>query len=72
MGIIDPRTQTPIERVMQAYGMMVNLTAEQEQAVRERLELFLKTRGGSDQQLAVQGLQFLRANRKTESSSQRA
>ena len=23
--------QTPIERVMQAYGMMVNLTAEQEQ-----------------------------------------
>ena len=57
----------PVERVMQTYGMMVNLTAEQEKAVRERLEKFLKNCDGSDQELAVQGLQFLRGNRKTQS-----
>jgi hypothetical protein len=51
---------TPIERVMQTYGMMVTLTAEQEDAVRERLEKFLETRTGTDQELAVQGLRFLR------------
>ena len=50
----------PIERVMHAYGLMVNLTAEQEEAVRERLVSFLKSRTGSEQELAVQGLQFLR------------
>jgi hypothetical protein len=58
--------QTPIERVMQAYGMMVNLTVEQEKAARERLEQFLENRGGNDQELAVQGLKFLRGNRRTQ------
>jgi len=58
--------QTPAQRVMQAYGMMVNLTAEQEEATRERLETFLKDCVGSDQELAVQGLQFLRGNRKAQ------
>lgn len=53
----------PIERVMHAYGLMVNLTAEQEEAVRERLVSFLKSRTGSEQELAVQGLRFLRGTR---------
>jgi len=52
--------QTSIERVMQTYGMMVNLTPEQEDAARSRLERFLEGRKGTDQELAVQGLQFLR------------
>ena len=56
--------QTPIARVMQSYRMMVNLTAEQEEAARQRLETFLKDCEGSDRELAVQGLQFLRGNRK--------
>lgn len=34
--------QTTVERVMQAYGLMVNLTAEQEIKVRERLVCFLR------------------------------
>ena len=36
--------QTSIERVMQTYGMMVNLTPEQEDAARSRLERFLEGR----------------------------
>ena len=53
----------PIERVMQAYGMMVNLTEEEEDAARQQVEQFLNCRTGSEQQLAVQGLQFLRGAR---------
>ena len=63
---------TPIERVMQAYVMMVTLTVEQEQVVRERLEKFLKDRSGSDQELAVVGLQFLRGNRQKQNRKVRA
>jgi len=63
---------TPIERVMQAYVMMVTLTVEQEQVVRERLEKFLKDRSGSDQELAVAGLQFLRGNRQKQNRKVRA
>ena len=55
--------QTPIERVMQAYGMMVNLTDEQESNTRAKLKNFLQTQSGSDQELAVLGLQFLRGTR---------
>ena len=55
--------ETAIDQVMRTYGMMVNLTAEQEGDARERLERFLEDRNGSDQELAVLGLQFLRGNR---------
>ena len=54
--------QTVVERVMTTYGMMVNLTAAQEEEVRERLESFLSDKTGSDHELAVQGLQFLRGS----------
>jgi hypothetical protein len=57
------RAMNPIDRVMQAYGLMVNLTPQQEEAARRQLELFLKTRTGSEQELAVQGLRFLRGAR---------
>lgn len=53
---------TPFDRVMHAYGMMVNLTPEQEADARDRLRKFLESRIGTDQELAVQGLQFLRGN----------
>jgi hypothetical protein len=53
---------TPFDRVMHAYGMMVNLTSEQEEDARHRLRKFLEDRTGTDQELAVQGLQFLRGN----------
>jgi hypothetical protein len=51
---------TPLTRVMLTYGMMVNLSPEQEDVVRTRLEEFLRGRVGTDQELAVQGLKFLR------------
>ena len=56
---------TPFDRVMQAYGMMVNLTPEQEEDARDRLRKFLELRTGTDQELAVEGLQFLRGTRTT-------
>lgn len=52
----------PFDRVMHAYGMMVNLTYEQEEDARERLRKFFENRTGTDQQLAVEGVQFLRGN----------
>jgi hypothetical protein len=58
-------TMTPFDRVMQAYGMMVNLTPEQEEDARDRLRKFLELRTGTDQELAVEGLQFLRGTRAT-------
>jgi len=51
----------PIERIMHAYELMMNLTVEQEHAARAEVERFLKTRTGSEEELAVQGLQFLRS-----------
>lgn len=53
---------TPFDRVMHAYGMMVNLTSEREKDARDRLRKFLEHRTGTDQELAVYGLQFLRGN----------
>jgi len=52
--------KTVIERIMRTYGLMVSLTEAQDQEARERLEAFLTNKTGSDHELAVQGLQFLR------------
>jgi hypothetical protein len=59
----EDEMQTVVERVMRAYGLMVNLTVAQEEEARERLEAFLTNKTGSDHELAVQGLQFLRGSR---------
>jgi len=53
---------TPIERVMRAYGLMNTLSAEQEDDARARVEKFLRDQTGSDEELAVLGLQYLRGN----------
>lgn len=54
--------QSAIERVMQTYGMLVNLTKEQEQAAREKVSKFLaETKIDDENKLAVEGLKFLRA-----------
>lgn len=54
--------QSPIDRVMQAYGMMVNLTPEQERATRARLESHLAELDADDNAVAVEGLKFLRGS----------
>jgi len=48
--------QAAIDRVLQTYGLMVNLTAEEEQATRRRLEKHLAGMQGDDNALAVEGL----------------
>jgi hypothetical protein len=53
---------TPIERVMRAYEMMNNLTTEQEEDARARVEKFLRDHTGTAEELAVLGVQYLRGN----------
>jgi hypothetical protein len=52
--------QAAIDRVLQTYGLMVNLTAEEEQATRRRLEKHLAGMQADDNALAVEGLRYLR------------
>ena len=51
--------QAAIDRVMQTYGMMVNLTPGQEAEAREKVSNFLKNKGGDEHDLAVEGLKYL-------------
>ena len=56
-----PRT---IDRVMQAYGMMVNLTPDEERNAREKVAAFLATADAEDENSrAVEGLKYLRQAR---------
>lgn len=52
-----------IEKIMQTYGMMVNLTPEQQQEARERLVKFLSDKTDDAHHSSVEGLRFLRGNR---------
>jgi hypothetical protein len=52
-----------VERVMQAYGMMGNLSPAEELETRGRLEQFLAGRSEDENILAVEGLRFLRGSR---------
>ena len=51
--------QAAIARVVQTYGMMVNLTPAQEREAREKVSKFLEGKGGDDHVLAVEGLKHL-------------
>jgi hypothetical protein len=51
--------QTAIERVMQTYRMMVNLTPPQETEAREKVSALLKEKRGDEHALAVEGLKYL-------------
>ena len=54
--------QAALDRVMHTYGMLVNLTAEQEQLAREKVANFLAGAKTDDEnKLAVEGLRYLRA-----------
>ncbi len=55
--------QAAIDRVMRTYGMLVNLTVEQEQTARVKLSSFLAGAKTDDEnKLAVKGLRYLRAS----------
>jgi hypothetical protein len=51
--------QQAIERVMQTYGMLVNLSPVQEREAREKVSTYLKGKGDDAHQLAVEGLRHL-------------
>ena len=54
--------QAAINRVMHTYGMIVNLTAAEEVAAREKVAIFLAKAGTDDEnQLAIEGLRYLRS-----------
>lgn len=56
--------QAALDRVMHTYGMLVNLTAEQEKLAREKVASFLASAKTDDEnQLAVEGLRYLRASK---------
>jgi hypothetical protein len=56
--------QAAIDRVMKTYSMIVNLTAEQEQAAREQVTCHLAEQPATDENaLAVEGLRYLRSVR---------
>jgi hypothetical protein len=54
--------QAAIDRVMQTYGMLVNLTADQERKAREDVSKFMaNTKTDDENKLAVEGLKYLRS-----------
>ena len=52
--------QAAIDRVMQAFTLMANLTPEEAQATRERLAGYLSGMDADEKALAVEGLRYLR------------
>ena len=52
--------QAAIDRVMQAFTLMANLTPEEAQATRERLAEYLAGMDVDEKALAVEGLRYLR------------
>jgi hypothetical protein len=55
--------QEAVNRVMEAYGLMVTLSPADEAEARERLQGHLKDMQGDANALAVEGLRFLRTPR---------
>ena len=51
--------EAAVDRVMQTYGMMVNLTSAQERETREKVTKFLEDKGSDEHVLAVEGLKHL-------------
>jgi hypothetical protein len=63
-GEIQPMQTVAIDRVMRTYGMIVNLTADEERAVREKVTSHLAGKSAADENaLAVEGLRYLRSVR---------
>jgi hypothetical protein len=58
--------QAAIDRVIQTYGMIVNLSADEERAAREKVTSYLAEKPEADENsLAIEGLRYLRSVRET-------
>jgi hypothetical protein len=54
--------QNAIDRIMQTYGLLVNITAAEEQVARQKVTSHLGGRSETDEhKLTVEGLRYLRA-----------
>jgi len=54
--------QAALDRIMQTYGMIVQMTPDQERVVREKVSNFLGQKSECDEQkLTIAGLQYVRA-----------
>jgi hypothetical protein len=51
--------QAAVDRVMQTFMMMANLTPEEAQTTRERLTKYLTGMDADEKTLAVEGLRYL-------------
>ena len=56
----EDKMQAAIDRVMQAFTLMANLTPEEAQVTRERLAEYLAGMDADEKALAVEGLRYLR------------
>jgi hypothetical protein len=56
--------EAAVDRVMKTYGMMVNLTVDEEKATQEKVASYLAVKPGSDENaVAIEGLRYLRSVR---------
>ena len=54
--------QAALDRIMQTYGMIVQMTPDQERVVRERVSNFLGQKSENDEhKLTIAGLKYVRA-----------
>jgi hypothetical protein len=59
--------QAAVDRIMKTYGMIVNLTVDEERAARQRVTSYLAAKPESDEKsLAIEGLRYLRSTRERE------
>jgi hypothetical protein len=60
--------QAAVDRVLKTYGMIVNLTPDEERATREKVISHLAEKPATDEKaLAIEGLRYLRSVRELES-----
>jgi hypothetical protein len=53
-----------VDRVMKTYGMMVNLTVDEERVTREKVASYLAEKPEADEHaLTIEGLRYLRSVR---------
>jgi hypothetical protein len=56
--------EAAVDRVMKTYGMMVNLTVDEERVAREKVTNYLAEKTEADERaLAIDGLRYLRSVR---------
>jgi hypothetical protein len=64
--------QSAVDRVMEAYTLMVTLTPDEQKVTRQRLERHLAAMDADEKALAVEGLRYLRGRDRVSRRRKRA